>query len=145
MRYLSFCLIALMLYGCTSGSTDTEEDLIARDRAWAAAVVTKDFAALENIISPELIYCHSSGQIDTAAVYMNTLRSGASDYQVIDISSISAKLFGDTAVVNARANFRVLVNENVLNNSIAYTHVYKKIDGSWRMISHQAAKLTPAS
>jgi ketosteroid isomerase-like protein len=145
MRYLLFCLIALMLVGCTSGSTDTEEDVIARDRAWAAAVVGKDWAALEQIISPEMIYCHSSGQLDTAEVYMNTLRSGASDYQVIDISTISAKLFGDTAVVNARANFRVLVTDNLINNSLAYTHVYKKIDGNWRMISHQAARLNPAS
>ncbi len=145
MRYLSFCLIALMLYGCASAPTDTEEDLIARDRAWAAAVVAKDFIALESIISPELIYCHSSGQLDTAQVYMNSLRSGASDYQVIDISTISAKLFGDTAVVNARANFRVLVGGEQINNSIVYTHVYQKVEGSWRMIAHQAARLAPAS
>lgn len=144
MKYLLFCSLALTLLGCSSSPTDTEEDLVALDRAWAAAVVADDFASIEKIISPDLVYAHSDGKLDTAESYLNLLRSGASNYQAIDISAISAKLSGDTAVVNARALFRVLVGDNQLNNDIAYTHVYKKTDGEWRMIAHQAARIISA-
>jgi ketosteroid isomerase-like protein len=135
--------IALLLAGCNSTPLDTEEDLIALDRAWAAAVVANDLDSLEKLCAPDLIYAHSDGQVDSYEVYLNRLRNQTSDYQAIDISQISAKLFGDTAVVNVRANFRVLADGRQINNDLAYTHVYLKRDGEWQLIAHQSARMQP--
>lgn len=134
---------AFLLAGCATGPVDTEDDLIALDKAWAAAVVANDVASVEKICAPDLIYSHSDGQIDTYEIYLNRLRKGTSNYQAIDISKISAKLYGDTAVVTARAFFRVLSDGNQINNDLAYTHIYLKRDGEWKMIAHQSARMPP--
>ncbi len=144
MRILLLASLGLMLLGCASGPVDTEADLVAIDKSWAAAVVANDVASLEKLCSPDLIYAHSDGQIDSYEEYLNRLRKKTSNYQAIDISKSSAKLYGDTAVVNARAFFRVLADGNQINNDIAYTHVYQKRDGEWKLIAHQAAKMQPA-
>lgn len=136
--------MALLLFSCGSGPVDTEADLVALDKAWAAAVVANDVASVEKICAADLIYAHSNGVIDSYEVYMDRLRNKTSDYQSIDIGEISAKLYGDTAIVNARAAFRVLADGNQVHNDIAYTHVYLKRDGEWKMIAHQAARMAPA-
>ena len=146
MRFLLLFSVIMTLLSCASGPTETPADLVALDKEWAAAVVANDFAKLEEIISPDLVYSHSDGQVDTAEIYMNRMKKKTSDYQGIDIVKIDAKLFGsDVAVVNARAFFRVNVEGNMVNNDLSYTHVYKKVDGKWRMISHQSAKMPAAS
>lgn len=143
MRFLLLASLGLTLLGCASAPTETEADLVAIDKSWAAAVVANDIASLEKICAPDLIYAHSDGQIDTYDVYLNRLRKRTSTYQAIDISKSSAKLYGNTAVVNARAYFRVLADGNQINNDIAYTHIYLKRDGEWKLIAHQAAKMQP--
>lgn len=144
MRILLLVSTALLLFGCASGPVDTEDDLIALDKAWAAAVVANDVESVEKICAPDLIYSHSDGQIDSYDVYIGRLRKKTSNYQAIDISKISAKLYGDTAVVNARAFFRVLADGQQINNDLSYTHVYLKRNGEWKMIAHQSAKMPPA-
>lgn len=145
MRYLLFLSLALLMFGCATAPLDTEEDLIALDKAWAAAVVANDVASVEKICAPDLIYSHSDGQIDSYDVYLNRLRNKTSNYQAIDISKISAKLYGDTAVVTVRAFFKVLSDGQQIANDLAYTHVYLKRDGEWKMIAHQSARMPPSS
>jgi len=135
--------MAILMFGCASGPEDTEEDLIALDKAWAAAVVANDVDSVEKICSKDLIYSHSDGKVDSYDVYLNRLRNKTSNYQAIDISKITAKLHGDTAVVNVRAFFRVLADGEQINNDLSYTHIYLKRDGEWKMIAHQSAKMPP--
>jgi hypothetical protein len=144
MRLLLLVSLALMMIACASAPTETEADLVALDKSWAAAVVANDVASLEKLCAPDLIYAHSDGQVDTQEEYLNRLRKKTSNYQAIDISKSSAKLYGNTAVVNARAFFRVLADGNQINNDIAYTHVYMKRDGEWKLIAHQAARIPPS-
>lgn len=136
-----FLLASLLIVFTTMNlSADANSDQIkALDRAWANAVVDSDFAALERITSPELIYSHSDGAVDTREVFFNRLKKNTSDYQAIDISRMDVKLFGDTAILTARAQFKVLVSGNQVNNDLAYTHVYQKTNGKWVMIAHQSA------
>ena len=125
---------------CFAGSA--EDELVALDKSWAKAVEKNDFAAIEAIVDPELVYSHSDGQVDSKEVYMTRLRKGTSVYQAIEFDTINAKLIGgNIGLVNARAMFRVLVDGKQVNNELAYTHVYVKRGGKWKMISHQSALL----
>lgn len=141
MRKLCLSFLLILVAAC-SLSAGVEDDVIALDKAWAKAVVDNNVAEVERIVAPGLIYSHSDGVVDTREAYLKRLKTGTSDYQAIDISKISAKAFGDTAIVNVRAVFRVLADGKQMNNELAYTHVYQKQDGKWRMIAHQSARIS---
>lgn len=130
----------LILFTAMTLSADATTDQIMKlDREWAKAVVDSDYAALERVTSPGLVYSHSDGAVDTREDFFNRLRKSTSDYQAIDISRMEVKVFGDTAILTARAQFKVLVNGSQVNNDLAYTHVYHKSNGKWVMIAHQSA------
>ncbi len=129
----------LALTAMSLNADATSEQIMSLDRAWAKAVVEKDYTALERITSPNLIYSHSDGMIDTREDFLNRLRKNTSDYQAIDFARMEVKVFGDTAILTARARFHVLAGGRQLNNDLAYTHVYQKTNGNWAMIAHQSA------
>jgi ketosteroid isomerase-like protein len=77
-------LISLMVPSLPLFAADpkTVEAVKATDRAWAAATVQGDAAALKNLLADDLTYTHSNGETDTKAVFMaisaaleNTTRS----------------------------------------------------------------------
>lgn len=137
-----FLLASLLIVFTTMtlSADSTSDQIMALDRAWAKAVVDKDFAAIERITSPGLIYSHSDGVIDTQAAFLKRLK-GASNYQAIDFSRMEVKLFGDVAILTARARFQVLADGKQIDNDLAYTHVYQKTNGKWVMIAHQSARM----
>lgn len=143
MRILLFSSLLMMLGAFGLMAEDAASQVMALDKAWAKAVVDSDIPAIEKIIAPGLIYSHSDGVVDTREAYLTRLKKGTSDYQAIDFAKMDAKIFGDVAVVTARARFKVLADGKQLNNDIAYTHVYQKQNGAWKMIAHQAAKMQP--
>ncbi|MCZ2153963.1 MAG: nuclear transport factor 2 family protein [Bryobacterales bacterium] len=131
--------LILSLTAMSLNADATSDEIMSLDRAWAKAVVAKDYAALERITSPNLIYSHSDGVIDTREDFLNRLRKNTSDYQAIDFARMEVKVFGDVAILTARARFHVLAGGRQLNNDLAYTHVYQRSHGTWVMIAHQSA------
>lgn len=140
MRKLLLASLLLVFATMNLSADATQDQIKALDRTWAKAVCDSDYATLERVTSPQLIYSHSDGAVDTREDFLNRLRKSTSDYQSIDISRMEVKLFGDTAILTARAQFKVLVDGGrQLNNDLAYTHVYQKTNGKWVMIAHQSA------
>lgn len=143
MRISLFASLLLLVAATGLVADATTEQIMALDKAWAKAVVDNDIPAIEKIVSPSLVYSHSDGAVDTHEVYLNRLKKGTSDYQAIDFSRMDVKLFGDTAILTARARFKVLADGRQIDNDLAYTHVYQKAGGKWRMIAHQSARMAP--
>jgi ketosteroid isomerase-like protein len=139
--FFTSLLISVATVGLMADSTS--DQIMALDKAWAKAVVENDFPAIEKIVAPGLIYSHSDGAVDSREVYLNRLKKGTSVYQSIDFSKMNVTVFGDTAILNARARFKVLADGKQVDNDLSYTHVYQKQNGTWRMIAHQSAKMTP--
>ena len=140
---LLFSSLLMMIGAMSLMAKDAATQVMALDKAWAKAVVNSDIPGIEKIIAPGLIYSHSNGVVDTREAYLTRLKNGTSDYQAIDFAKMDAKVFGDVVVVTARARFKVLADGKQINNDIAYTHIYQKQGGAWRMIAHQAAKMQP--
>lgn len=58
-------------------------EITAAEKAWAKAVTALDYATLEKILSPDLVYAHSTGVIEAKTQYLAKLKSGTQKYDVI--------------------------------------------------------------
>ena len=67
-------------------NAETPEQIQALDREWAQACVQADLAKLEQILSDDLTYTHSSGQVQTKPEF---IRPSAKERPAIGLSSSS--------------------------------------------------------
>ena len=119
---------------------NADEALKAEDARYATQM-SNDFAAMEKLISPELVYFHSSAVIDNKQSYIDSLRSGAVQYKVMRRSDVTVRTYGCVAMLTGNGNFDVSVNGKDLNVQIRFHSIWQKKDGVLQFVSWQATRI----
>ena len=133
--------LAIILSSLAFGA-DEKAAVEATERAWAKAVVSNDFPALEKILADDLYYSHSNFLEDTKRTYIDNLKSGKARYYVLDIQKLNVRMIDDrTALVGAVAEYQTKAADGSRHTSILKTlHVFRKNDGQWQLTAHQSAR-----
>ena len=126
---------------CCTLQAGTEDDIKKAEKDWAAAVVSKNLAALEQILGNELIYGHGTGAVDTKSTYLSKLKTGAARYDIIEHQSITVKPYGDSAVAFSMARMTGQNKAGPFDDHVMMMHFWVKQDGKWRLVAHQTAKV----
>ena len=120
---------------------NTEETVKDAEKAWAAAVVAKNYAVLDRIYADRLIYAHSTGAIETKQQYIERLRSGAQLYDRITHEETRVVMYGDSAVAHSLLRMTGTSNGRPFNDHVMALHLWVKQGGNWRLAAHQTTKL----
>jgi ketosteroid isomerase-like protein len=135
LAFLFFCAAA-------AWGADEAKAVEEAERGWARGVTTNDFALLEKVLAPDLVYTHSNGLVDTRDTYIGNLKSGKSRYLKVDYSELKVRLLTpDVATANCRALVVTLQQGKETPMQLALLHVFKKNRGQWQMVAHQSARL----
>jgi ketosteroid isomerase-like protein len=73
--------------------------LLGLENAWARAIKQKDISALQMMLAPELVYIDYDGVLMNKAEYLFSVQSLTLRPQRVVNESVSARLFGKSAVV----------------------------------------------
>ena len=136
-------VLALVLF--TSGAAyaqqagDAEVRKAETDRF--NAFLKGDAAALEKLLSPDLIYTHGDGRVVDKATFIAELKTGDFKYVSIDAEEPKVRIFGDTAIVTSRAGMQVINKGAPAKIRIVYTNVHLRRNGLWQMVAWQATRL----
>ncbi|MBV8888034.1 MAG: nuclear transport factor 2 family protein [Alphaproteobacteria bacterium] len=117
------------------------QHVIELDRKRMRAMAEKDVAALNELISDDLVYTHSSARLDTKQSLIGAMQSGATVYTAVEPSDVKAQDFGDAVVLTGVA--RISVNSGGRPNSfgVRFTDVYANKGGRWQMVAWQSTRL----
>jgi ketosteroid isomerase-like protein len=118
-----------------------EDEVSATEKAWAAAVVAQDFAKLDQFLSADLIYAHSTGAVESKDEYLKRLHSGAQKYDAIEYEKTAVHVYGDSAVAHSHLTMRGVSNGAPFNNRLMMMHVWVKKAGRWQLTAHQTTQL----
>ncbi len=121
--------------------SDNGEHIIARDRARMAAMVAKDYDALNDMLCKDLVYTHSSARLDTKESLIGNMQSGATVYTAVEASDVVAQDLGDAVVLSGRADISVDISGSPTSFAVRFTDVYQNQDGTWRMVAWQSTRL----
>jgi uncharacterized protein (TIGR02246 family) len=136
---IALLTVILACAGFAAGEAAAVE---AAERAWGAAVVKNDFAALEKLMADDIYYSHSSGAVDTKRVYIDNLKTGKARYTQLDYDDIKVSLLSpDIAVVSIRARVTFVGSGQPTPMKMALLHVFQKRGGQWQLRAHQSARL----
>ncbi|MFZ2005796.1 MAG: nuclear transport factor 2 family protein, partial [Stellaceae bacterium] len=73
--------------------------IIDLDRKRMTAMAEKDIRTLNEIISDDLVYTHSSARLDTKQSLIGNMESGSTVYTSVAPSNVKAQDLGDTVVL----------------------------------------------
>lgn len=126
----------------TDKSTDkAAAEVLAADEARYAAMIARDFDALDRLLADDLLYTHSTAATDTKAGYLAALRSGKYRYKSARNEGVTVRIHGTTAIVSGRAFIEVEVNGAPKSLAIVFLTVWVKTGPGWQMTALQSTPL----
>jgi ketosteroid isomerase-like protein len=120
---------------------DAEGEIRDLEQQRFRAMEHVDVAALNRILSDDLIYTHASGLQQTKAELIGVLGSGDFKYESICADSTRIRIYDQTAVVTGRAAIRIKTGGREQSFKICYLDVYVKQDGRWQMVAWQSSRV----
>jgi ketosteroid isomerase-like protein len=105
----------------------TKEATLRRDAAFPLRMLADDYVAISPL-----------GQVTTKKEAISARRSGQLRYENIDVSDMVVRLYGDTAIVTARADVKGHQLGEDFSGPYRYTRVWVKRAGRWQAVSYQA-------
>jgi hypothetical protein len=100
-----------------------------------------DKATLTEICAEDLVYAHSTGEVETRAQYLAKFVAADRSYDAVEINRLQVTVLRELAVVNGKGRFRGVVRGTAFENRLAWTHIYVLRGGNWVLVAHQSALL----
>jgi ketosteroid isomerase-like protein len=116
------------------------QKVIDLDRQRMSAMAQKDIAALNKLISNDLVYTHSSARLDTKESLIGAMESGRTVYTAVVPSDVKAQDLGETVVLTGNARISVNSGGNAMNFGVRFTDVWVNKGGQWQMVAWQSTR-----
>jgi hypothetical protein len=115
--------------------------IIELDKKRMNAMGQKDAATLNELLSDDLVYTHSSARQDTKQSLIAAMQSGQTVYTSVVPSEVKARDCGTAVVLTGIARISVLSNGKPNSFGVRFTDVYANASGRWQMVTWQSTKL----
>jgi hypothetical protein len=144
MRHL---LLALL---CTLTVLAADHPELARvtaaDDARVAAMLAPTREKLEAVLSPELRYTHSNGQVDTKAALIDSLTDGSAKYSKYSYQDRTFTFPAPgIALMAGRFDVKAVVKGNAAESTISFLAAWRLEQGEWKFLAWQSCKIPPAA
>lgn len=124
-----------------AGAPDAE--MVALEAEIRAAQLGADIAALDRLISEDLLFAGPDGQLGTKAQDLEAHRSGAIRFRTHVPEELRVRRVGpDVAVTALRARLAVEVGGALVEGTYRYTRVWaRESDGRWRVVGGHVSEV----
>lgn len=138
---LSFSLLLSCVVTPLFAVSDPADEIGQAEQKWMAAIIGKDQQVLEEILSPDLIYTHSSGIVETKSQYITSVCGGSLRYDTVTYDAPVIRIYGITGVMATKATMVGMNKGQPFNAQMRVLHVWVKEAGKWALVAHQTTRL----
>lgn len=143
---LSFTAICLLFFPATaqeseSGKAATEHVIKKLEGDWAVALVERDEAALDRIVSPDWVLTDPMGGLMTRAQAEADLKTGILKFELIKFDELKVRVYGDAAIVYGLDTENSQYKGRDMSGQYRFTDVFVKRDGRWQAVSTQVTRV----
>jgi ketosteroid isomerase-like protein len=145
-----FCLLAALPAFCaqhvgmrprsTFTASDEEEmrEVIDMERQAKEASLHRDADFSIRALADDYVAITPLGQVTTKEQNISARRSGQLRYDAMNVTDMVVRLYGDTAIVTARADVKGHQLGEDFSGLYRYTRVWVRRNGRWQAVSYQA-------
>lgn len=121
-----------------SGDQETIREVVEMERQAKEASLRRDAEFPQRALADDYVAISPLGQVTTKQEAVSARKSGQLRYDTIDVSDMVIRLYGDTAVVTARADVKGHQLGEDFSGPYRYTRVWVRRAGHWQAVSYQA-------
>ena len=117
----------------------------AADDARVAAMLAPTREKLEAVLSAELRYAHSNGQVDSKDALIASLTDGSATYSKYAYQDRTFTFPAPgLALMTGRFDVKAVVKGNAAESTISFLAVWRLEKGEWKFLAWQSCKVPPA-
>ncbi len=138
--FSAFFVLAAVLPAVAQTSKD-EQAVAAANESLRKAMIDPDKATLDALVTDDLTYGHSNGNLQDKAAFEEALLNKSSDFVTIDLTQQTIKVVGTTAWV--RHTLTATTNDGGKPGTahLSVLLVWIKVKGQWKLLARQAVKI----
>jgi ketosteroid isomerase-like protein len=120
-----------------------ETELLRLDDERSRAMIAADAAALERLMSDDIVYTHSSGRLDTKKSFIASVTGGTVKYRRINRKEAAATLREGFAILTGAVEIDVETGGRVLNLNLRFCNVWERTAKGWQQVGWQSTPIAP--
>lgn len=126
----------------TNANGPVEEEVVREivdlEKQAKDAALHRDAAFSERTLADDYVAITPLGQVISKADTIAARKTAQLRYEAIDISDMIVRLYGNTAIVTARAEVKGTELGEEFNGPYRFTRVWVRRNGHWLTVSYQA-------
>ncbi len=124
--------------GFDSGDQGTIRQIVDMERQSKEASLHRDADFSLRALADDYVAITPLGQVTTKQETISARRSGQLRYEAMNVTDMVVRVYGDTAVVTARADVKGHQLGEDFSGPYRYTRVWIRRNGYWQAVSYQA-------
>ena len=124
--------------GFSSSDQETIREIVDMERQAKEASLRRDADFPLRTLAEDYVAITPLGQVTTKQEAVSARRSGQLRYESMSVTDMVVRLYGDTAVVTARADVKGHQLGEDFSGLYRYTRVWVRRNGRWQTVSYQA-------
>ena len=121
-----------------SGDGATIREVLEMERQAREASLHRDADFSQKTLAEDYVAITPLGQVTTKQDTVSARKSGQLRYDTINVTDMVVRVYGDTAVVTARADVKGHQLGEDFSGPYRYTRVWVRRTGHWQAVSYQA-------
>ena len=113
-------------------------DLMMQMQLLKNALIAKDSAALNKLLSEDVSYGHTNGWVQTKAQLIRSVVSGEQDYAAIESSNVNTRIYDLTGIVTMQSKVSMLFQGKSLDLNMKILLVWIKQSDVWKLVARQS-------
>ena len=141
-------LLLAFIFTLTCSAADNPElaRVTSADDARVAAMLAPTREKLEAVLSAELRYAHSNGQVDSKDALIASLTDGSATYSKYAYQDRTFTFPAPgLALMTGRFDVKAVVKGNAAESTISFLAVWRLEKGEWKFLAWQSCKVPPAA
>ncbi len=123
--------------GIDSVEQSTIREIVDMERQMREASIRRDADFSQTTLAEDYVAITPLGQVATKQDTLTARKSGQLRYDTINVSDMVVRVYGDTAVVTARADVKGRQLGEDFSGPYRYTRVWVRRTGHWQAVSYQ--------
>ena len=111
-----------------------EQEVLNAQSARISAMIDANIEKLNDLLSDDLTYAHTTGWTETKPGFIETVRSEKIDYISFAPRDVEVRIYDETAVLTGNVD----VNLGGPDFTIRFLEVQRKVDGMWKLTAWQS-------
>ena len=119
------------------------QQVLQAERELYRAMIAQDFPALERILSPDVVYVHSTAVAETKREYLQGVAKGLYEYEDIATRGTRVRVLGDVAIVDGVCDMKVGKGKQPKDLiHLLFVLVWVRDGDAWRLEHRHATRMS---